>query len=218
MDQRIAIPGTGFQHQHAAVHLRAQAVGQHAAGRTGADDDVVVLRAHVLATCLKFTCTFFSRVKDSISPALVAADARLPHAAIGRAQEMLAHLVDPDEAGVDLARQPVRPRQVRRPDGRRQAHVQAADLVQHRRLVVPGHQRQHRPEQFLARQRRIGGHIGIHGGFQIMAARRPRVGMAPPCSSRPPLASSMTRLTRSRCSALIIAPIVVAGSVGSPGT
>ena len=57
MDQRIAIPGTGFQHQHAAVHLRAQAVGQHAAGRTGADDDVVVLRAHVLATCLKFTCT-----------------------------------------------------------------------------------------------------------------------------------------------------------------
>jgi hypothetical protein len=42
MDPRIAVPVARLQEQHASVFILAQAIGQGAAGRTGADDDVGV--------------------------------------------------------------------------------------------------------------------------------------------------------------------------------
>src|SRR5262249_41037561 len=44
-DPRIAVPPSRFQQQHAQVSILAQAIGQSAAGRAGADDDVGVLFA-----------------------------------------------------------------------------------------------------------------------------------------------------------------------------
>ena len=41
MDPEVAIVATGFQQQDAMAARGGQAVGQHAAGGTGADDDVV---------------------------------------------------------------------------------------------------------------------------------------------------------------------------------
>ena len=47
MDQRIDVPTAGFQEQYAHARIRAQPVCQDAAGRAGADNDVVVtLRGH----------------------------------------------------------------------------------------------------------------------------------------------------------------------------
>ena len=43
-DQRITIPAAGFQQQHPGVRVFRQPRRQHATGRTGADDDVVVVR------------------------------------------------------------------------------------------------------------------------------------------------------------------------------
>ena len=42
LDPRIAVPAAGFEQQHPLALVLAQPVGQHAAGRAGADDDVVV--------------------------------------------------------------------------------------------------------------------------------------------------------------------------------
>ena len=41
VDPRIAILAAGFQQQHGGLAIGGQPVGQHAAGRTGADDDEV---------------------------------------------------------------------------------------------------------------------------------------------------------------------------------
>ncbi|MCY1401208.1 hypothetical protein D9M71_163210 [compost metagenome] len=41
LHQRAAVPVAGFQQQHLLAWIGGQAVGQHAAGRTGANDDVV---------------------------------------------------------------------------------------------------------------------------------------------------------------------------------
>jgi hypothetical protein len=42
LDPRIAIPAAGLEQQHPLALVLAQPVGQHAAGRSGADDDVIV--------------------------------------------------------------------------------------------------------------------------------------------------------------------------------
>ncbi len=42
MDPQVAVLPAGFQQQHSRLRVRAQSVGQHAAGRAGADDHVVV--------------------------------------------------------------------------------------------------------------------------------------------------------------------------------
>ena len=46
VDERIAVRPAGLQQQHARARVLAQPVGQHAAGRAGADDDVVVFPGH----------------------------------------------------------------------------------------------------------------------------------------------------------------------------
>jgi hypothetical protein len=45
VDPRIAVVAAGFQQQHAGPGIGAQAIGEHAAGRAGADDDEVVFSA-----------------------------------------------------------------------------------------------------------------------------------------------------------------------------
>jgi hypothetical protein len=47
MDERMEVAPAGFDQQHARVAVLAQAIGQHAAGRAAADDDVVVSCLHV---------------------------------------------------------------------------------------------------------------------------------------------------------------------------
>ena len=47
MDERIEVAPARFDQQHARRAVLAQPVGQHAAGRAGADDDVVVACLHV---------------------------------------------------------------------------------------------------------------------------------------------------------------------------
>ena len=37
----MAVVAAGFEEQHAVAARRGQPVGQHAAGRAGADDDVI---------------------------------------------------------------------------------------------------------------------------------------------------------------------------------
>ena len=50
VNPRIAVPAAGLEHQHIGVAVLGQPVRQHAAGRTRADDDVVVTlyRSHML--------------------------------------------------------------------------------------------------------------------------------------------------------------------------
>src|SRR5205085_12161234 len=43
--QRMAVAAAGFQQQHPPAAIGAQPVGQHAAGRAGADDHVIVAAA-----------------------------------------------------------------------------------------------------------------------------------------------------------------------------
>ena len=47
MDERMEVAPARLEQQHARRAVLAQAIGQHAAGRTGADDDVVVACLHV---------------------------------------------------------------------------------------------------------------------------------------------------------------------------
>ena len=44
--ERMPVAAAGFEQQHIAVTILGEAVGQHAAGRAGADDDVVVRWGH----------------------------------------------------------------------------------------------------------------------------------------------------------------------------
>ena len=46
VDQRIAVRPAGLQQQHAGIGVLAQSVGQHAAGRAGADNDEFVFPDH----------------------------------------------------------------------------------------------------------------------------------------------------------------------------
>ena len=41
MDPRIAVLAAGFEQQHGGLAVGGQPVGQHAAGRAGADDDEI---------------------------------------------------------------------------------------------------------------------------------------------------------------------------------
>ena len=47
VDERVPVARAGLEQQHTPVRIGAQAVGQHAAGRSGADDDAVVLHAEI---------------------------------------------------------------------------------------------------------------------------------------------------------------------------
>ena len=49
VDPRIAILAAGFQQQHRGLAVSGQAIGQHAAGRTGADDNEIELLCGVTA-------------------------------------------------------------------------------------------------------------------------------------------------------------------------
>jgi len=42
---------TGFEQQHLIVRISAQTIRQHAAGRSGADDDVVIMVDGVVGFC-----------------------------------------------------------------------------------------------------------------------------------------------------------------------
>src|SRR5262249_44878402 len=51
VDERIEVAPAGFDQQHARGAILAQPVGQHAAGRAGADDHVVVAFLHAHPRC-----------------------------------------------------------------------------------------------------------------------------------------------------------------------
>ncbi|MNQ40681.1 hypothetical protein D3C85_543400 [compost metagenome] len=46
LDQHAAVAAAELQHQHRGGGIRAEAIGQDAAGRTGTDDDVVITLSH----------------------------------------------------------------------------------------------------------------------------------------------------------------------------
>jgi hypothetical protein len=43
VDPEVAVLGPGFEQQHTVLRIGAEPVGQHAPGRSGTDDDVVVV-------------------------------------------------------------------------------------------------------------------------------------------------------------------------------
>ena len=51
MDERMEVAPARFDQQHTRRAVLAQAIGQDAAGRTAADDDVVVACLHVHLPC-----------------------------------------------------------------------------------------------------------------------------------------------------------------------
>ena len=61
VDPNVAVAAAGFQQQHAVAAGRREAIGQHAAGRARADDDVVESfrgRRHRVSACLRGKTAF----------------------------------------------------------------------------------------------------------------------------------------------------------------
>ena len=53
LDPEVPVAATGFQHQHAVATRRAQVVGEDAARRAGANDDIVEFEIHATARKMK---------------------------------------------------------------------------------------------------------------------------------------------------------------------
>ncbi len=73
----MAVMAAGFQQQHAMAARRGQPVGQHAAGRAGADDDVIEAFA-ILPLCHG---AFFSLPENSVKTAACGTPGLVRHGA-----------------------------------------------------------------------------------------------------------------------------------------
>ena len=101
---------------------------------------------------------------------LVAPEARLLVAAEGDRDVAGVEGVDPDHAGPDGAGEPVGPVEVARPDAGRQAIRRVVGDGQRVRLVLELGDRQHRPEDLLARHTPAVVHAVEDGRFDVEAA------------------------------------------------
>src|SRR5665213_2117230 len=64
MDPEIGILWTGLQQQHGMLAIGAEAIGQYAAGRSGADDDVIEFDS----IARRAGCSFIAHLLFSLLP------------------------------------------------------------------------------------------------------------------------------------------------------
>ncbi len=108
-----------------------------------------------------------AREAEELLDPFLAADAGLLVAAERRAEEVLRHFVDPDEAGLHRSGDAVRGDEIVGPDRARQPVFDLVDLGEHLLLVVPFQDGEHRAKDLFLADAHVHGHVGKHGGLDI---------------------------------------------------
>src|SRR5262245_41590327 len=126
------------------------------------------------------------RAREELLDRLLTSQAGLLDAAERHADVVRRRAVDPDVTRFDARGEPVRAVEVVRPDRRGEPVVERVDPREEVVLGTPAQDRYDRPEDFLARDPHVVGHVGEHRGLDEEATRELRVGrpLATVCEAR----------------------------------